>query len=87
MSYYADHSWEEDRWKNKKKKMKWKPKDRDKYWYVSLSYTNVWVTHSIIFWDEEISQGRYKIGNCFRTRKQAQQMAKKIKVLLKGGNK
>jgi hypothetical protein len=83
MSYYADHSWEEDRWKNKKKKMKWKPKLGGNYYFISDEFKIVktWLSFGIPNENTNI-----KIGNCFRTRKQAQQMAKKIKEILKGGS-
>jgi hypothetical protein len=85
MSYYADHSWEEDRWKNKKKKMKWKPKVGENYFQVCLFVHGITICRSYNAGDIDFKMD-WDIGNMFRTRKQAQQMAKKIKEILKGGS-
>ncbi len=63
--------------------MKWKPKYLEKYWWIYLGSqlricSNEW---------DGTSQGcknLYDLGNCFRTRKEAEQVARKIKKLLKG---
>ena len=59
--------------------MKWKPEEREKFYFFS---EHGYLGHG--WWCEERYSGLYEFGNCFRTRKQARQMAKKIKEMLKG---
>jgi hypothetical protein len=63
------------------KKNKWVPKIDEPYYFVNsfLEPSNV------PWWDDEHDKERYRIGNCFRTKREAQIMANKFKKLLKEG--
>jgi hypothetical protein len=61
--------------------MKWKPEIKNKYYFI----TECLIVESLRWNIDDTDAILWKIGNCFRTRKQAQQMAKKIKEMLKGG--
>lgn len=66
--------------------MKWKPKEGEKYWYLHFSAYNLnWGEilfskyHDYFLTDFNM----VKIGNCFRTKKEAQAKLKEIMELLK----
>lgn len=59
-------------------KLKWKPKKRDKYYYIR-SKGNV----NSAFWHKgSVDIHRYKFGNCFQTREEAEAKLKQIKQIL-----
>mgnify|MGYP001615488408 FL=1 len=56
---------------------RWKPKEGEYFYYVD-DYFSVWGD----FWRDVIFQeNRFLAGNCFRTEKQAQEFAKRIRKL------
>ena len=58
----------------------WKPKISEKYYYVD----NVHMITDFFHWDgDEFDYVRYNAGNCFSTKERAEQVAEKIKILLK----
>lgn len=58
----------------------WKPKFEESYYYVDSSHARV----DFCYWeDDEIDNVRYNAGNCFSTKERAEQVAEKIKMLLK----
>lgn len=59
---------------------KWKPKE-DEYYYF---FDEMMQTHRNEWEDSPMDQHLFEVGNCFRTREEAEAMAKKIKKLLKG---
>lgn len=59
---------------------KWKPKE-DEYYYF---FDEMMQTHRDEWEDSPMDQHLFEVGNCFRTREEAEAMAKKIKKLLKG---
>jgi hypothetical protein len=61
------------------KKERWKPKDGEKYWTLYRDFEICFST----FRTGEYHNKYYEIGNCFRTRREAQAAAKKVKELLK----
>lgn len=70
------------------KQRRWKPKDLEFYWTLSFGvrFGSVQATWDFIHatWDNDrIDKERYRTGNCFRTRKEAEQKLREIKQLLK----
>ncbi len=58
----------------------WKPKTSEKYYYIDSQHAIVDFFH----WDgDEYDCVRYNTGNCFFTKERAEQVAEKIKMLLK----
>lgn len=57
---------------------KWKPKEKETYW--NINYNGM--VSSCVFNNDMHDIGAYNFGNCFRTKKEAEAMAKKIKKLL-----
>ena len=57
----------------------WKPKAGEDYWYISesMSATNA------DFCDDDFDNRVIKSNNCFRTKERAEEVAKKIRMLLK----
>lgn len=57
----------------------WKPKEDEDYWYISesVSATNT------DFCDDYFDNRVIKSNNCFRTKERAEEVAKKIRMLLK----
>lgn len=58
------------------KAKRWKPKEGEGYWYIeadlhvsAISYINRFV------WDKN----RFRLGNCFQTKKEAEAVARKLK--------
>lgn len=71
----------------KSKIKKWKPRVGDKYFYIELGY------HEGFFIDYDrwagygsVDTKHYRLGNCFRTRKEAEVVLKKLKKLLRENN-
>lgn len=70
-------------WNAEKKELvewRWKPKKGESYWFIGhhgLINDYIWGSN---FTDIQL----FDFGNCFRTRKEAEVMAEKIKKLLKG---
>jgi hypothetical protein len=59
---------------------RWKPKDGDIYYHVDLELGDGVGRHT--YMNDSIDQCNYKHYNCFRTKKQAQEAAEKVKELL-----
>ena len=59
---------------NKPKSKVWKPADREDYYTVKLSGTYIWV-------DDDIDDFNYSIGNCFKTKEEAEFALKRLKVI------
>lgn len=57
----------------------WKPKNGEKYWYIT-PYTAV---IDIVFLNDDADDCVIKFNNCFRTKERAEEVAKKIRMLLK----
>lgn len=69
-------------WDAEKKQVvdwKWKPNDNEEYYYI-LSDGKV---RSCAWLDDEIDTSRFIIGNCFKTKEEAEAIAEKFKKLLK----
>lgn len=70
-------------WDSEKKQLvdwKWKPKEDEDYWAVILDTT---IIKLVFTWLGSVTDEiRYKLGNCFRTREEAEAMVEKIKELL-----
>ena len=57
----------------------WKPKDGEDYFYIGIDFT-------IDSWenvDDDTDKHNFRIGNCFPTSKRAEQVAKKMRLLLR----
>lgn len=57
----------------------WKPKDGEDYFYICIDFT-------IDSWenvDDDTDKRNFRIGNCFRTEERAEQIAKKMRQLLR----
>lgn len=57
----------------------WKPKDGEDYFYICIDFT-------IDSWenvDDDTDKRNFRIGNCFRTEERAEQVAKKMRQLLR----
>ena len=57
----------------------WKPKDGEDYFYININFT-------IDSWenvDDDTDKRNLRIGNCFRTEERAEQVAKKMRLLLR----
>ena len=57
----------------------WKPKDGEDYFYIGIDFT-------IDSWenvDDDTDKRNFRIGNCFRTKERAEQVAKKMRLLLR----
>lgn len=63
---------------------KWKPKKGQDYWYLNFVYNIVFQT-SYMPGFRQSDKERIKSGNCFRTKREAVTMLRKIKALLKKG--
>ena len=70
-------------WDSEKKQLvdwKWKPKEDEDYWAVILDTT---IIKLVFTWLGSVTDEiRYQLGNCFRTREEAEAMVEKIKELL-----
>lgn len=56
----------------------WKPKDGEDYFYIGIDFT-------IDSWenvDDDTDKRNFRIGNCFPTEERAEQVARKIRLLL-----
>lgn len=63
--------------KNKKKKSKvWMPEENEKYYFLGPSGL---INSS--FYEEVFDEGKYSIGNCFHTEKEAKFIVEKLKVI------
>lgn len=71
----------EAEWKKQEEESKpWKPEIGESYYYVD----SVHMTTDFFYWDgDEYDYVRYNAGNCFSTKERAEQVAEKIKMLLK----
>lgn len=57
----------------------WKPKDGEDYFYIGIDFT-------IDSWenvDDDTDKRNFRIGNCFKTKKRAEQVAKEMRLLLR----
>lgn len=57
----------------------WKPKDGEDYFYIGIDFT-------IDSWenvDDDTDKRNFRIGNCFPTEERAEQVAKKMRLLLR----
>lgn len=57
----------------------WNPKDGEDYFYICIDFT-------IDSWenvDDDTDKRNFRIGNCFRTGERAEQVAKKMRLLLR----
>ena len=57
----------------------WKPEDGEDYFYIGIDFT-------IDSWenvDDDTDKRNFRIGNCFRTGERAEQVAKKMRMLLR----
>lgn len=57
------------------KAKRWKPKEGGKYWYINTD----WIT----WFNDSIDRKRHKMGNCFKTKKEAERKRKQILKVLK----
>lgn len=73
-------------WDTEKKQLvdwRWKPKNGEAYYFID-SNTSVYET---AYDENNINDSlNVEVGNCFRTREEAEDMAAKVKKLLKGGD-
>ena len=61
--------------------MKWKPKVGEQYWVIAHLDC---VEHFDWEPDNEFDVRHYKIGNCYRTKKEAMQALRRVKKALRG---
>lgn len=57
----------------------WKPEDGEDYFYICIDFT-------IDSWenvDDDTDKRNFRVGNCFRTGERAEQVAKKMRLLLR----
>lgn len=59
-------------------KWKWKPKDGEGYYYIFSDG----IVHLSTWFNDKVDNSRFSIGNYFKTKEEAEAMAKKIKKLL-----
>ena len=57
----------------------WKPKDGEDYFYIGIDFT----IDSLENVDDDTDKRNFRIGNCFRTGERAEQVAKKMRLLLR----
>ena len=57
----------------------WKPKENEEYWYCDSTIS----VSCEIFDGVEVDTKRFDVGNCFLTKERAEEVAKKIRMLLK----
>lgn len=80
--YELLHKYGKD-WDAEKKQLvdwKWKPKDGEDYYYIISNG----IVHLSTWFDYKVDNSRFSIGNCFKTKEEAETMAEKFKKLLKG---
>lgn len=68
-------------WNAEKKQLvnlKWKPKNGEEYWTVIVGIAN---KLKFTWFGTKDDEARYKLGNCFKTREEAEVMAEKVKKL------
>lgn len=65
---------------------RWKPKEGEHYYHFSIDNVGRIQFHITQWFNWDIDKRQYKIGNCFRTRKEAETKLKEIKKLLRGNN-
>lgn len=59
------------------KAKRWKPKEYDAYWTVDLEVKDG--VSECVCYGGQISAGHYRLGNCFKTKREAQAVARKLK--------
>ena len=57
----------------------WKPKDGEDYFYIGIDFT----IDSLENVDDDTDKRNFRIGNCFRTKERAEQVAEKMRLLLR----
>lgn len=70
-------------WDAEKKQLvdwKWRPKDGEDYYYIISNG----IVHLSTWFDYKVDNSRFSIGNCFKTKEEAEIMAEKFIKLLKG---
>ena len=60
-----------------------KPKEGERYWYIEFHLSSFEVGSNQWYKENIYAQKDYKTGNCFKTKKQAQEKLTQIKKLLK----
>lgn len=65
-------------------KKPWKPKDGGKYWYVRFDGNNNSIIDSSCWDQHSFDFTKYIIGNCFKTKKEAEEHQDDIFKILKG---
>ena len=66
-----------DDWEVVEKSKVWKPKEKELYFY----YDSEGLIYESISSEGSIDKNRLEFGNCFKTRKEAEHMAEKLKVI------
>ena len=66
-----------DDWEVVEKSKVWKPKERDPYYYVG----NDGIVLEDCNTNHGIDEGRINLGNCFKTKEEAEHMVEKLKVI------
>lgn len=66
-----------DDWEVVEKSKVWKPKEREPYYYVG----NGGIVLEDCNTNHEIDEGRINLGNCFKTKEEAEHMVEKLKVI------
>ena len=62
--------------KAEKENEAWKPKDGEWYWFISQSGGQ----KETLWYDDEVGEIRYKLGNVFKTKEEAEFRAEQLKV-------
>ena len=57
----------------------WKPEDRAEYFFID----NYFLSHSFYNMNDDVDSYNFEIGNCFPTKERAEQVAKKMRLLLR----
>lgn len=61
----------------------WKPKKDEKYYYITDCglYSNLVVNDDYLYANWLIERARFNMGNCFKTKEEAEHMVEKLKVI------
>ena len=57
----------------------WKPKDDERYYYIDSSARNVGINETLNG-DFSLDKALYEVGNCFKTKEEAEKTLEKIKI-------
>lgn len=65
--------------KKQEERKPWKPEARAEYFFID----NYFLSHSFYNMNDDVDSYNFEIGNCFPTKERAEQVAKKMRLLLR----